>query len=332
MFRIYGLEPQSEKITFQRFLTFVHDHDRNRRIAEITEAIKTGKAADYIMRINSLDGSEKVLRGKGEVLKDKSGKSIGILGTCQDITKEYHLTHELKKKNEELTRKNRDLESFNFIASHDLQEPLRKIQIYSNRIVNEGNNFIPERLMRYFSKISIASNRMQKMIEDFLVFYHSMNDQGVSETVDLARIIETALESLNDPIQSRNAIFRMDVAHTVSGRKAHLTQMIRHLISNAIKFSKSDRVPEITVTSREERATDGKTYVLLSVSDNGIGFEEKYKTRIFELFQRLHSKDEYSGSGIGLSLCKKIAEDHNGWMSVVSEPGKGSTFTVYLPR
>lgn len=175
MYRIYGLEPQSEKITFQRFLTFIHDEDRNKRLSEISEAVKTGIASDYIMRINSMDARQKVLKGKGRVLKDKTGKSIGMLGTCQDITNEHQLTNELKRKNAELVRKNKDLESFNFIASHDLQEPLRKIQTYSNRILQESVGAIPDNLMTYFRKISDSSGRMQKIIEDFLIFYHSIS-------------------------------------------------------------------------------------------------------------------------------------------------------------
>lgn len=248
MYRIYGLEPQSEQITFQRFLKFIHPDDRNRRLTEIAEAVKTGIASDYIMRINSQDGKEKVLKGKGRVLKDKFGKSIGMLGTCQDITNEYHLTSELKKKNEELVRKNKDLESFNFIASHDLQEPLRKIQTYSNRIQQEGASTIPESLLSHFAKISQASKRMQKMIEDFLDFYHSLNMIDQPEFVQLESIVQTACEQLNRGGTTKTFKLSIGPLPQVFGRKVKLTQMFRHLLSNAVKFAKTSIPLEIAIS------------------------------------------------------------------------------------
>lgn len=331
MYRIYGLEPQSEKITFQRFLTFIHDEDRNRRLAEISEAVKTGIASDYIMRINSMDGRQKVLKGKGRVLKDKAGKSIGMLGTCQDITNEHKLTNELKRKNEELLRKNKDLESFNFIASHDLQEPLRKIQTYSNRILHEGIGAIPDNLMTYFTKISDSSGRMQRIIEDFLIFYHSISSSDVTEKVSLNEVISDAAIHLNDVIKSKNVQLSVEELPNVVGRRIRLTEMFRQLLSNAVKFGKSNAPVQIHIAANTHRASDGKEYIVISIADNGIGFDQKYSSKIFELFQKLHSQDKYSGSGIGLSLCKKIVEDHGGYISVVSEVGKGSTFSVFLP-
>ena len=331
MYRIYGLEPQSEKITFQRFLTFIHDDDRNRRISEITEAIKKGTASDYIMRIVTNNGQEKILKGKGHVIVGKEGKSIGMLGTCQDITNEHNLTSELKTKNEELLRKNRDLEAFNFIASHDLQEPLRKIQLYSNRITHEGIDTIPEHLLKYFTRISQASNRMQKMIEDFLVFYQAMNTVETTDELDLKELVSVACADLHHIIGQRQPKIDVQQMAAIKGSKKHITEMLKHLVSNAIKFTKKNEAPEITITSKIETGEDKKQYTAISVGDKGIGFDQKYSTRIFELFQRLHGSDEYTGSGIGLSLCKKIAEDHKGFISVVSQPGAGSTFTVYLP-
>lgn len=331
MYRIYGLEPQSEKITFQRFLTFIDDEDRNKRLAEISEAVRTGIASDYLMKINSADGRPKVLKGKGRVLKDKFGKSIGMLGTCQDITNEHHLTNELKKKNEELMRKNKDLESFNFIASHDLQEPLRKIQTYSNRILHEGNNAVPEHLMKYFTKISHASNRMQKIIEDFLIFYHSLNSSDENEAINLNDVVKDAAELLSEIISKKGIYLSVDELPKIKGRRLRLQEMFRHLLSNAIKFAKTDSEIQIKVSAKNHSGTDGKQYVMISISDNGIGFDQKYSDRIFELFQKLHSQDEYPGSGIGLSLCKKIAEDHSGWISVESQPNLGSTFNVFIP-
>lgn len=331
MYRIYGLEPQCEKITFERFLSFIHEDDRNRRMGEIADALKSGHSADYIMRIVSNDGKEKVLKGRGEVILDKNHLSKGMLGTCQDITNEHKLTEELKRKNEELLRKNRDLESFNFIASHDLQEPLRKIQLYSNRILAEGAHEIPGQLLRYFNRISSASGRMQKMIADFLMFYHAMSAKETIEGFDLNLIIEEITHEMKEVIENKKARIIFEKLPEISGVRLHIHQMLKHLISNALKFSKKNEPPEIRIRSSFENSNEGKTYVRLSIADNGIGFDPKYTDRIFELFQRLHNDEEYSGSGIGLSLCKKIAEDHHGWIAVTSEEEKGSEFCVYLP-
>ena len=331
MYRIYGLEPQSEEITFDRFVAFIHEDDRKRRLGEITDAIRTGKASDYIMKIVLRDGTQKILKGKGEVILDKNNHTVGMLGTCQDITYEYYLTAELKRKNEELVRKNRDLESFNFIASHDLQEPLRKIQLYSNRMVKEATD-LPPRLYKYFERISLASNSMQKMIEDFLLFYQSLGAQETASELDLNKIIEDIRTDLLEIITKKNAEISVVKLPVIIGIKPQISQMFKHLISNALKFSKQAEHLKISIDSSIENTEDDKAYYKISIRDNGIGFDQKYAKKIFELFQRLHSKDEYSGSGIGLPLCKKIAEDHKGWISVTSESGKGSVFSVWLPK
>ncbi len=331
MYRIYGVAPQSETITFERFLSFVHEDDRSRRLQEINDAMATGSASDYIMKIRTRDGTDKVLRGKGEVIKDKSGKSVGMLGTCQDITREFHLNNELKRKNDELERKNRELESFNFVASHDLQEPLRKIQIYSNRILNEGSDSIPEGLLNYLAKICQASTRMQKMIEDFLIFYHSISGPAVVERMMLNDAVADACALLKDFIESKNARFEVGELSDIMGKRRHLTEMLRHLISNSLKFSMNGRAPHIRIRPISFEREDGKRFVGLAISDNGIGFDPKYSTRIFDLFQRLHTSDDFPGTGIGLSLCKKIVEDHGGWISATSTPGVGSEFSIYLP-
>jgi PAS domain S-box-containing protein len=331
MYRIYGLKPQSERITFQRFLTFIHDSDRNRRITEITDTLKTGRASDYLMRIVTKDGTEKILKGKGDVVLDKNGKVIGMLGTCQDITNEHNLQTQLQRKNEELLRRNKDLQSFNFIANHDLQEPLRKIQVYSNRILNEGVGQIPESLLKHFVKISQSSNRMQKMIEDFIIFYESLNVSQVSEKIDLNPLIGEISLELQDVILQKNASLKVEVLPSVRGIRPHIRQLFKHLISNSIKFSKINEPPRIVIKAHLEDIKD-RTYRVISVKDNGIGFDLKYSAKIFELFQRLHGSEEFAGSGIGLSLCKKIAEDHEGWISVTSEEGVGSQFNVYMPQ
>lgn len=331
MYRIYGLLPQSEVITFDRFVNFIHPDYKQRRLTEITEALQKGIANDYIMKIICSDGKEKFLKGKGKVLLDGNRNPVGILGTCQDITKEYALNEELETRNQELSRKNKVLESFNFIATHDLQEPLRKIQVYSNRMLHEGIHDIPEKYLKYFDKISISSNRMQRMIEDFMTFYQSLNAEHNLEEVDLKVMLNDIKEEFSDTLAVKNARITSDDLPCVHAIRIQIKQLLKQLISNALKFSKPNVKPEISIVHTLEKDEDGRCSLKLIIKDNGIGFDNKYAERIFDLFQKLHSKDEYSGSGIGLSLCKKIVEDHGGNITAQSEPGIGSEFCVCLP-
>lgn len=331
MYRIYGLLPQSEVITFDRFVSFIHPDYKQRRLTEITEALQKGIANDYIMKIICSDGKEKFLKGKGKVLLDGNRNPVGMLGTCQDITKEYALNEELETRNQELSRKNKVLESFNFIATHDLQEPLRKIQVYSNRMLHEGVHDIPEKYLKYFDKISISSNRMQRMIEDFMTFYQSLNAEHNLEEVDLKVMLNDIKEEFSDAIAVKNAKITSDDLPCVQAIRIQIRQLLKQLISNALKFSKPNVKPEISIVHALEKHKDGRCSLKLIIKDNGIGFDSKYAERIFDLFQKLHSKDEYSGSGIGLSLCKKIVEAHGGNITAQSEPGIGSEFCVCLP-
>jgi PAS domain S-box-containing protein len=330
MYRIYGLTPQSEKITFERFLSFIHPDDRQRRAKEIVTAIETGIAADYNMRIINPDGTEKVLRGKGEVITDESGKALGMVGTCQDITMEYGLSAELLTRNEELTRKNKELESFNFIASHDLQEPLRKIQLYSSRLTAEHSENLPTSISHHISRITSAAESLQAMIKDFLYFSQYSHDEENCSPIDLNILINRIISGYDMLIAESGMECKLSSLPVVHGRPNQIYQALRSLISNALKFYDPAKKPLLKIDGTVTK-TRGRSYFKICFADNGIGFEPQYKERIFEVFQRLHAKDEYPGSGIGLSVAKKIIEDHNGFIEVETEPGKGSVFSIFLP-
>jgi PAS domain S-box-containing protein len=352
MYRIYGLEPQSEEITYERFISFVHPEDRDNRITEIARALKTLKVEEYHVRITAADGTEKILRGKGEMIEGVSGHPAAMLGTCQDVTREFLLNAKLKEReqyleqlnqslefaNQELSRTNQELESFNFIASHDLQEPLRKIQVYSNRILENGVMNLPEPLKDYFDRINKASSRMQKLIEDFLTFSQTFGHQDW-EKIDLNHLLEEIRSELVTRIEEKRATITVEKLPVIFGVRFQIKQLITNLISNALKYTAEGVSPIITVSGVMLKGSEvplkdvdaESSYAKISVRDNGIGFEEKYRAKIFELFQRLHSRHVYSGTGIGLALCKKIVENAHGFITADSEPGKGSVFTFYLP-
>jgi PAS domain S-box-containing protein len=239
----------------------------------------------------------------------------------------------LEEKNAELERKNKELESFNYIASHDLQEPLRKIQLFHSRIYERDKEKLSEMSLEYFASISNAADRMQRLIEA-LLSYSTTNFKGMAfEKVDLNEILADVLTDLEETIASRNARITVAGLPKASVIAFQFRQLLSNLISNGIKYSQKGVPPEINITCEEVQPdeTKAKKYWKISVKDNGIGFEQKYEHKIFELFQRLHGKTDFAGTGIGLAICKKIIENHKGFIKVASEVGAGSVFSVFLP-
>lgn len=351
MYRIYGLEPQSEQITFERFLSLIHPDDRENRIAEVMESMETLVAKDYLLRIVNPDGKEKVLRGRGEVVV-VNGKAAGLVGTCQDITKEHNLNKELREKtaeleslnaslgakNMELERINKELESFNYVASHDLQEPLRKIQIFTGRILEKGKDQLPEETIGYFEKIIASSSRMRLLIEDLLKFSRTSISESTFDPVDLNLVLEDVLQSISQASEEKNLVVHVDKLPVIEGINFQLQQLFSNLLSNSVKYSREGVAPVITISSTIVPAEEMPknlsatgNYHQIRITDNGIGFEQENADKIFDLFQRLHGRHEYSGTGIGLAICKKIVYNHNGFIIAESNPGEGATFTVYFP-
>jgi len=239
----------------------------------------------------------------------------------------------LEEKNAELERKNKELESFNYIASHDLQEPLRKIQLFHSRIYDRDKEKLSEMSLEYFASISNAADRMPRLIEA-LLSYSTTNFKGMAfEKTDLKDILADVLIDLEELIASKNAKILAEPLPKASVIAFQFRQLLSNLISNGIKYSQKGIPPEITIDCEEVQSeeTKPKRYWKINVADNGIGFEQKYEHKIFELFQRLHGKTDFAGTGIGLAICKKIIENHKGFITVESQLGKGSVFSVFLP-
>ncbi len=346
MYRIYGLQPQSEEINFERFMSFVHPEDREKRSDEIQSALRTGIADDYVMRIVNPDGTLKILSGKGQVITDRRMRPIKLVGTCQDITWEHNLNQELQVKNEtlefkniELERMNKELESFNYIASHDLQEPLRKIQIFTNRILENGTDSLPHDAVEYLSKIAESSSRMKMLITDLLTFSQTTNTEQNIEITDLNEVLEEVKNTLSTVIEEKKVIIESSMLPVLPIVPFQIHQVMLNIIMNGIKYSKPEIPARIKLTSglvkgeqiKLRGAVPSRKYVELIFEDNGIGFDESQAEKIFGLFYRLHSKDKYSGTGIGLAICKKMVQNHNGFILARSKPGIGSAFYVYLP-
>ncbi len=246
---------------------------------------------------------------------------------------------ELQKKNEELQAINVQLSSFAHIASHDLQEPLRKIKIFLNRLFElEGSN-LSERGGELISRIQNSSQRMSNLIEDLLTYSRTSAKAEVTQLVDLNQVWNDVVTELEVRISEKSAFIQNLGLPHANVTRFQFQQLFLNLLSNALKFSKTDCRPHIVVTSDIVAGTEilnghadvRKRYHHIAISDNGIGFEAHAADKIFEVFYRIHGRKEYEGSGIGLSICKKIVENHNGQIVAEGRLNEGATFHIYLP-
>jgi two-component system sensor kinase FixL len=236
------------------------------------------------------------------------------------------LTTDLAEKNRELEAHARELEAFAFTASHDLQEPLRKIVAFGDRLARRLGDRLEGEAADSLARMLDAAKRMQDLIEDLLEWSRLSRRAPELETVDLDRLVADTLRDLEVAVERSGGRVDVGPLGSVNGDRGRLRTLMQNLIDNALKYRRRDLAPEVRVSADRDEGT-----LRLSFRDNGIGFDPKYRERIFEIFERLHSRREYEGTGIGLALCRKIAEQHGGSISASSAPGAGSTFVVTLP-
>ena len=263
---------------------------------------------------------------------NEQGKPYQYLAIRSDIT--------LRKKIEEaLMTQNQELSKFVYIANHDLQEPLRKIQTFANLILDREFQCLSDKGKDYFSKMQETAKQMQTLINDLFLYAQCNTTIHKFEKTDLKVIIDEVKSELKDIIEEKHAKIEIGELCTVKIIPFLFHQLIHVLIGNAIKFSQADIPPNIIITSRivingelnNKNLSNGESYCLVRVEDNCIGFEPRYKDLIFEIFQRLHNKQKFAGNGIGLAIVKKIVEIHNGTITARSELNKGTTFDIYIP-
>jgi PAS domain S-box-containing protein len=269
-------------------------------------------------------------------LKNKDNIVDRVLVVAHDLTDIISANEKLKSLNTELEKSNRDLEQFAYVASHDLQEPLRKIQTFAE--LSERNINKPEILKRYLEKIGSSGLRMTDLIKAVLNYSRLSVVTNEFAAIDLNIVVQNIKTDLELLIQEKKAIIKTTQLPQISGIPLQIHQLFFNLVTNSLKFSETR--PEITISANIISGIELKkyptlknegNYLKLSFEDNGIGFDEQYADKIFSIFQRLHYGNQYSGTGIGLALCKKIVENHGGAITVKSEPGKGTTFYIYLP-
>jgi PAS domain S-box-containing protein len=271
-------------------------------------------------------------------VKSDSGDIILLLAEGRDITGQKkaaeqirNYQEELEMRIEELNRSNQELEQFAYVASHDLQEPLRKVRAFGDRLVLKYKDALGDEGRNYIERMENAATRMQVLIDNLLNFSRLSRSKEPYIKVNLEELVKSVLSDLEISIEQKKAHIVINELPVIDAIPSQMRQLFQNLLSNALKFSSKEKEPVIILGSEQFTDEYGEEMSRIRVIDNGIGFDEKYADRIFNIFQRLHGRNEYEGTGIGLAVCKKIAENHGGSITAESEPGEGSTFVITLP-
>ncbi len=353
MMKIYGSTPEDE-LTYEHFIGRVHPEDREDVDGFIKQAFETRKFNEFYHRVLLPDGTVRTLHSKGEVIQDDNGNVRYMFGTGQDVTKIKEVEQTLLAKSQELELTNRELEKFASIASHDLREPLRKIITFAGMLEAEYKDTIGDKGRSYIEKMVRSSERMQDLIDDILEF-SSLSAGNISfDKVKMEEVVKQVLSDIEVLIKSTGADIKVDTLPEIEANEAQLSLLFQNIIANAIKFSKEGERPEVHIHAEiikgkelpadylkqnmphfsvlhDPRFWDKEKFCRIFIEDKGIGFDEAYIDKIFSLFQRLHSKSVYEGTGIGLAVCKKVVDIHHGMITAQSTPGEGSVFIITLP-
>jgi len=347
LYRIFGLIPGEFEASFQNYLRYIHPDERDHVRKIVQDALINYRPFNFYHRVVRPDGALRILHGRGEVYLDNKKQPISMAGTAQDVTEIKQAENEIRKITDELIRYNKELEqtnkaleSFTFVASHDLQEPVRKIRTFLNLIVEKESANLSEKSKDYIHRTIRAATQMQQLIHDLLLYSRTTSSAEHFKKTDLNVMLREVTNELKEMIEDKQASIEAGQLPELNVIPFQFHQFFINMISNSLKFSGPDSKPRIRINadiadhnSIDHLSVDAyKRYYRITISDNGIGFDAKYDEKIFDLFQRLHSKHKYSGTGIGLAICKKIIENHGGLITAHGEPGKGATFTVYLPE
>lgn len=337
-FRLLGCVPGEFEPTVENFMKFVHPDDRHiveeggRKVLEHSQAIPS------FFRIIRKDGELRYFKSIGKIITDNYGNKI-VLGINLDVTEQHLKDRILEEKIFDLERSNSELNAFNHVASHDLQEPLRKIQTLISRIVEKDSSTLSEKAKEYFERTQVAANRMQTLINDLLQFSRANRVDKVMVSTDLNLLLENSIQELGILIEENGAVIQYPSLLILEVIPFQIQQLFTNLIGNALKYRRTDvktviKIETSIIPGKELTypfANTEKNYCLITIADNGIGFEQQYAETIFTLFQRLHHNTDYSGTGIGLAICKKIVENHKGFIAAQGTPGEGTIFSIYLP-
>jgi signal transduction histidine kinase len=320
LYRIFEVTSSSVFPLHKPFLDILHSDDRGMISKLVQNSLQTGEPFTWECRITCDSGVIKTLFLQTNVTKNENEQVVKLYGIVQDITERKKAEQQLETKNNELQLKNRELEQFAYVTSHDLQEPLRTISSFVDQFQKTYKEGLDERGHKFLHYIVQATDRMRTLIKD-LLDYSRIGRKKELAPVDCNEIVNIVLADLDSAIKESGAEIKAARLPVINGYTTELKQLFQNLIINAIKFRKKETQPEIQIVSHS--IGDGYEFI---IKDNGIGIPEEHSERIFVIFQRLHTRTEYDGSGIGLSHCKKIVELHGGKIWVQSKLGEGSIF------
>ncbi|SHK36742.1 PAS domain-containing sensor histidine kinase [Rhodothermus profundi] len=320
--RIVGYAP--EELIGQQPEQFWHPEDRGRFRSLVAQLAEDDQPAVLVYRFRHKQGGYRWLETHVRVIRNAAGQPEQLQSSSRDVTDRVQTE-------ETLQQRNRELQEFAYIASHDLQEPLRKVRAFAELLKEEYASLLDDEGRYYVDRMQDAATRMSQLIEDLLTWSRITTRARPFERVDLHAVLQQVLADLEVRIAETGAQVHVE-GHwpVVEADPTQMRQLLQNLIGNALKFHHPNRPPEVWLRSRLEDAPSG-TLCVIEVQDNGIGFDEKYLDRIFSPFQRLHGRGRYAGTGMGLAICRRIVERHHGQLTARSRPDEGATFTVVLP-
>lgn len=330
---VYKIFEMDDEQHYEEFMAHVHPDDVQKVQDAISRSFSTGSYDCEYRYVKN--GTEKVIWSLGKVEFEK-GQPVRMIGTVQDITEIKIIEKELLEKTRQLEESNKSLKQFASIASHDLKEPLRKISMFADIVMEAEKDNLSQNSMDKLIRMQVSSKSMMQMIQDILSF-SMLEVKQPAEKISLEQLLEEILDLLDERIREKKAEIIHDHLPDAYVIPSQFRQMLQNLISNALKFAKKDLPPKIKIDYKwikgpVENLKPASRYLQLSICDNGIGIEEEYLGSIFDLFSRLHPKAEYEGSGLGLAITKRIIDNHEGQVSVTSQPGGGSCFFITIPQ
>jgi two-component system CheB/CheR fusion protein len=331
----FGVEIGQEQVLFNAWKKLLHPEDYNRVIKKRNESLrnKSNQYWEDEFRMQGQSGKYNYFYHKAFIVRNADGHAIRLFGATQNITRRkedeallIELNKQLKQRADELAASNVELERFAYVASHDMQEPLRMITSFLQLFRKKYQDKIDDTAEQYLHFVMDGADRMKRLITDLLEYSRIGSNKGVAESIDIGQLMKEVQEVFVNRIAECEATIICKDLPVIMGNKTQLFQLFQNLVGNALKYIGKEK-PIIIVSGQEE-----ENYFLFSVEDNGIGIKPMFFDKIFVLFQRLHHKHQYSGTGIGLSVCKKIVEKHGGKIWVTSEPEKGSIFYFTISK
>jgi PAS domain S-box-containing protein len=341
LYKIFEYDPADVKeITPEFYVSHMSPEEGAQLMAKADKA-KADKGSfemEYVITTSS--GKQKVVSTTARVITDKDGQASRVAGITRDLTAVRNFEKERERSIRELNRSNKELEEFAYVASHDLQEPVRKIATFGERLKSKYEGALGTDGNLYLDRIMASTEYMRVLIDNLLEFSRTTRSSRAYQPCALEKVVRDVVAELDLKVEETKTQVEIGPLPVLEAVPSEMSQLFNNLVSNAIKFRRADIHPVITVTADKVSKHDRDRFHLplavnfhkITVQDNGIGFEPEYEEKIFQIFQRLHGKTEYAGSGIGLAICKKIVDNHEGVIYAEGKLGQGAKFIVLLPE